>query len=141
MVILSVDYGDSRTGLAVCDALEMLASPAGVIFETDEEKVADEVVFEAKKRGAKLIVVGYPKNMDGTLGARAEKCEGFSKLIAEKSGIETALWDERLTTVAAHNALSTVNVRGKKRKNIVDAVSAVMILESYMSYRKNRSEN
>lgn len=140
MVILSVDYGDSRTGLAVCDALEMLASPAGVIFETDEEKVADEVVLEAKKRGAKLIVVGYPKNMDGTLGARAEKCEGFSKLIAEKSGIETALWDERLTTVAAHNALSTVNVRGKKRKNIVDAVSAVMILESYMSYRKNRSE-
>lgn len=141
MVILSVDYGDSRTGLAVCDALEMLASPAGVIFETDEEKVADEVVSEAKKRGAKLIVVGYPKNMDGTLGARAEKCEGFSKLIAEKSGIETALLDERLTTVAAHNALSTVNVRGKKRKNIVDAVSAVMILESYMSYRKNRSEN
>lgn len=141
MVILSVDYGDSRTGLAVCDALEMLASPAGVIFETDEEKAADEVVFEAKKRGAKLIVVGYPKNMDGTLGARAEKCEGFSKLIAEKSGIETALWDERLTTVAAHNALSMVNVRGKKRKNIVDAVSAVMILESYMSYRKNRSEN
>lgn len=141
MVILSVDYGDSRTGLAVCDALEMLASPAGVIFETDEEKAADEVVSEAKKRGAKLIVVGYPKNMDGTLGARAEKCEGFSKRIAEKSGIETALWDERLTTVAAHNALSTVNVRGKKRKNIVDAVSAVMILESYMSYRKNRSEN
>lgn len=141
MVILSVDYGDSRTGLAVCDALEMLASPAGVIFETDEEKAADEVVSEAKKRGAKLIVVGYPKNMDGTLGARAEKCEGFSKLIAEKSGIETVLWDERLTTVAAHNALSTVNVRGKKRKNIVDAVSAVMILESYMSYRKNRSEN
>ena len=141
MVILSVDYGDSRTGLAVCDALEMLASPAGVIFETDEEKAADEVVSEAKKRGAKLIVVGYPKNMDGTLGARAEKCEGFSKLIAEKSGIETVLWDERLTTVAAHNALSTVNVRGKKRKNIVDAVSAVMILESYMSYRKNCSEN
>lgn len=141
MVILSVDYGDSRTGLAVCDALEMLASPAGVIFETDEEKAADEVVSEAKKRGAKLIVVGYPKNMDGTLGARAEKCEGFSKLIAEKSGIETSLWDERLTTVAAHNALSTVNVRGKKRKNIVDAVSAVMILESYMSYRKNRSKN
>lgn len=141
MVILSVDYGDSRTGLAVCDALEMLASPAGVIFETDEEKAADEIVAEAKKRGAKLIVVGYPKNMDGTLGARAEKCEGFSKLIAEKSGIETVLWDERLTTVAAHNALSTVNVRGKKRKNIVDAVSAVMILESYMSYRKNRSEN
>lgn len=140
MVILSVDYGDSRTGLAVCDALEMLASPAGVIFETDEEKAADEVVSEAKKRGAKLIVVGYPKNMDGTLGARAEKCEVFSKLIAEKSGIEIALWDERLTTVAAHNALSTVNVRGKKRKNIVDAVSAVMILESYMSYRKNRSE-
>lgn len=140
MVILSVDYGDSRTGLAVCDALEMLASPAGVIFETDEEKAADEVVAEAKKRGAKLIVVGYPKNMDGTLGVRAEKCEGFSKLIAKKSGIETALWDERLTTVAAHNALSTVNVRGKKRKNIVDAVSAVMILESYMSYRKNRSE-
>lgn len=137
MIILSVDYGDSRTGLGVCDALEMLASPAGVIFEKYDEKVADEVVREAKARKAELIVVGHPKNMDGTLGERAEKCAAFADKIAEKSGIPVKLWDERLTTVAAHNALSTVNVRGKKRKNIVDAVSAVMILESYLDYRKN----
>lgn len=136
MIILSVDYGDSRTGLASCDKCEMLASPVGVIFEKYEPKVIDAVCEKAKEIAAELIVVGLPRNMDGSYGERAQKCSNFAKEIEMKSGIKTELQDERLTTVSAHRVLNEVNVRGKKRKNIVDAVSAVMILEDFISKRK-----
>ncbi len=135
-MILSVDYGDARTGLAVCDKLEMLASPVGVIFEKYEPKVLEQVRLAAEKAKAQLIVVGLPRNMDGTFGERAEKCAAFAAKLGEFTGIQTATWDERLTTVSAHRALNEVNVRGKKRKNIVDAVSAVMILEDFLKSRK-----
>lgn len=136
MVIMSVDYGDSRTGLAVCDKSEFLASPLGVIFEKYEPKIIDAAALKAKEVKAQRIVVGLPRNMDGSYGERAEKCTAFAKELGEKTGIETVMWDERLTTVSAHKALNEVNVRGKKRKNVVDAVSAVMILEDYMAFRK-----
>ncbi|MCI7334075.1 MAG: Holliday junction resolvase RuvX [Oscillospiraceae bacterium] len=136
MVILSVDYGDARTGLAVCDKFEMLASPVGVIFEKYEPKVLEQVRLAAEKAKAQLIVVGLPRNMDGTFGERAEKCAAFAAKLGEFTGIQTATWDERLTTVSAHRALNEVNVRGKKRKDIVDAVSAVMILEDFLKSRK-----
>lgn len=135
-MILSVDYGDARTGLAVCDKLEMLASPVGVIFEKYEPKVLEQVRLAAEKAKAQLIVVGLPRNMDGTFGERAEKCAAFAAKLGEFTGIQTATWDERLTTASAHRALNEVNVRGKKRKNIVDAVSAVMILEDFLKSRK-----
>lgn len=135
-MILSVDYGDARTGLAVCDKLEMLASPVGVIFEKYEPKVLEQVRLAAEKAKAQLIVVGLPRNMDGTFGERAEKCAAFAAKLGEFTGIQTATWDERLTTVSAHRALNEVNVRGKKRKEIVDAVSAVMILEDFLKSRK-----
>ena len=136
MVIMSVDYGDSRTGLAVCDRSEFLASPAGVIFEKYETKVIEAVSQKSKELKAELIVVGHPRNMDGSYGERAEKCRAFADLLKEKTGIEVALWDERLTTVSAHKVLNEVNVRGQKRKNVVDAVAAVMILEDFMKSRK-----
>ncbi len=136
MIILSVDYGDARTGLAVCDKFEMLASPVGVIFEKYEPKVLEAAAQKAKELSAQMIVVGLPRNMDGSFGERAEKCKDFSKKLGELSEIETVTWDERLTTVSAHRALNEVNVRGKKRKNIVDAVSAVMILEDFLKSRK-----
>ena len=85
-------------------------------------------------------MVGYPKNMNNTIGERAEKCENFAKLLSELSGLPYVLWDERSTTVSAHNYLNETNVRGKKRKNIVDAVAAVIILESYLGYRKNNPD-
>ena len=135
-MILSVDYGDARTGLAGCDKLEMLASPVGVIFEKYEPKVLEQVRLAAEKAKAQLIVVGLPRNMDGTFGERAEKCAAFAAKLGEFTGIQTATWDERLTTVSAHRALNEVNVRGKKRKDIVDAVSAVMILEDFLKSRK-----
>lgn len=136
MIILSVDYGDSRTGVAVCDKHEMLASPVGVIFESYEPRLLDKLCEIAKEQKAERIVVGLPRNMDGSYGERAEKCSLFSEKLSERTATETVLWDERLTTVSAHKALNEVNARGKKRKNIVDAVAAVMILEDYMASRK-----
>lgn len=137
MVILSVDYGDMRTGIAVCDALEMLASPVTVIKESYEPKLIVKIKEIAEQKKPSLIVVGKPKNMDGSEGFRAQKCIEFAKKLEEESGIRTVLWDERLTTVSAHKALNVTNTRGKDRKNVVDAVSAVMILEDFLRHRKN----
>lgn len=136
MIIMSVDYGDVRTGVAVCDKNEILASPVSVITETDAEKLAEKIIESAKERRAESFVVGLPKNMDGSEGFRAEACKEFASMLSEKSGFEVNLYDERLTTVSAHNALNATNTRGKKRKAVVDAVSAVMILEDYMAFRK-----
>ena len=136
MVILSVDYGDKRTGIAVCDRMEMLASPVTVVWGDYAPKVIAEIEKITAEYKPEQIVVGLPKNMDGSEGERAEKCRDFAQLLSEKTGIETVMVDERLTTVSAHKALNVTDVRGQKRKNIVDAVSAVMILESYLSKRK-----
>ena len=136
MIILSVDYGDVRTGIAICDRMEILASPVGVINQSYEPKLIKEIDRIAKEKKAELIVVGLPKNMDGSEGERAEKCKAFAQKLSDESGIETAMQDERLTTVSAHRALSDNNVRGQKRKDVVDAVSAVMILEDFLRKRK-----
>ena len=136
MIILAVDYGDARTGLAVCDRMEILASPVGVINEGYEPKVVTAVAEQVKKQNAELIVVGLPKNMDGSQGSRAEKCIHFAELLKAETGVETVMYDERLTTVWAHRTLSDNNVRGKKRKAVVDAVSAVVILEGFLASRK-----
>ncbi len=133
MVILSVDYGDVRTGIAVCDKMEMLASPVTVITQSYAPKLIAEIEKIISQYKPELIVVGLPKNMDGTSGERAEKCKSFADALTEKTGIRTVMVDERLTTVSAHRALNVTNVRGDKRKGIVDAVSAVMILESYLA--------
>ena len=136
MVILSVDYGDKRTGIAVCDRMEMLASPVTVIWGDYAPKVMAEIEKLTAEYKVQQIVVGLPKTMDGSEGERAEKCRAFAKELGEKTGIETVMVDERLTTVLAHKALNVTNVRGQKRKDVVDAVSAVMILESYLNSRK-----
>lgn len=137
MIIMAVDFGDSRTGLAVCDKSEYLASPAGVIAEKDFDICMEKVAAEAKSHGAEFLVVGYPKNMNNTIGERAEKCNAFAAGLHEITGLPVELWDERCTTVSAHQYLNATNTRGKKRKAVVDAVAATIILESYMGYRKN----
>ena len=139
MVILSVDYGDVRTGIAVCDKLEMLASPVSVISEKDREDLADKISEIAKDKKAERIVVGLPRNMDGSYGFRSEECRSFGELLNEKTDLAVDFQDERLTTVSAHKFLNDSNVRGKKRKETVDAVSAVIILEDYLK-RKNRGD-
>lgn len=132
MIILSVDYGDVRTGIAVCDKLQMLASPVCVITQRNQQKLSDEIAEIAKKRSAEKIVLGLPKNMDGSEGFRAEACREFAELLGEKTGLPVDFQDERLTTVSAHNILNATNTRGKKRKEVIDAVSAVLILEDYL---------
>ena len=139
MKLLAIDYGDARTGLAVCDRDELLASPAGVIAEWNHERLLEKLAEAAKEHDAEMIVLGYPKNMDGTLGERAQKCEQLAEELQERTGLEVALWDERRTTVAAHNILNVTDVRGKRRKKVVDAVAAVLILEGYMAYRKQNA--
>ncbi len=137
MKIMAVDFGDSRTGIACCDKTEMLASPVCVISEKDFDECINKTALAAKENRADIIVVGYPKNMNNTLGERAEKCTLFAERLRELTGKPVELWDERCTTVSAHNYLNTTNTRGKKRKAVVDAVAATIILESYMGYRKN----
>ena len=137
MKIMSVDLGKARTGIALSDATESFAFPSCVITEYNEDKMVSKVCEKAKELGAELIVAGLPKNMDGSEGFRAEECRAAAKKIADVSGIEVVMWDERCTTVSAHTVLSMNDTRGKKRKQTVDAVAAVMILEDYLSYRKN----
>lgn len=136
MVILSVDYGDVRTGVAVCDKLEMLASPVGVINEKYEPKLITALVDIIKTKKPELIVVGLPKNMDGSLGFRAEACTQFAEHLCEACGIETVMWDERLTSVIAHRQLQAVGKREKQHKNVIDAAAAVEILQSFIDSRK-----
>ena len=136
MIIMSVDYGDVRTGIAVCDKMQILASPVCVITEKDREKLADKIKNLAVERKVERICVGVPQNMDGSYGFRSDACREFGALLKEKTGIQVDFQNERLTTVSAHNILNTVDVRGKKRKAVVDAVSAVLILEDYMNSLK-----
>ncbi len=138
MIILSVDYGDKRTGIAICDKFEMLASPVCVLTEWNIETLADKIVTLANERRAETIVVGLPKNMDGSEGFRADACKALGELLKNKTNIPVTFWDERLTTVSAHRILSENNVRGKKRKSVVDAVAAEIILQDYIDYRKNK---
>ncbi|MEE1024615.1 MAG: Holliday junction resolvase RuvX [Acutalibacteraceae bacterium] len=132
---MAVDLGLARTGIAVCDSMEILASPVCVINESYEPKLIDAICEKAKELRAEKIVVGLPKNMDGTSGERANECSRIGGLIGEKTGIPVVMQDERQTTVTAHNALNVTNVRGKKRKAVVDAVAAVIILQSYIDRR------
>lgn len=138
MIIMSVDLGKARTGIAISDQGESFAFPKTVITEYNETRLTEKVGALAKEYGAELIVVGYPKNMDGSAGSRAEECAAIAHNIEESCGVRTVLWDERCTTVSAHTALNYTDTRGKKRKAVVDAVAAVIILEDYLRFRKNQ---
>ncbi len=140
MKIMSCDLGKVRTGIAVSDEAEGFAFPREVITEYNEERLIERLSQKAQELGAGLIVVGHPKNMDGSEGDRAKECAAIAEKIAEKSKIETVLWDERCTTVSAHTALNFTDTRGKRRKETVDAVAAVMILEDYLRYKKNKNQ-
>ena len=140
MIIMSVDYGDSRTGIAICDRSEMLAVPVCVIAEKYPPKLIEKIRTIAEERKPEQIVVGYPINMDGSVGARAEKCGEFAKMLGETLGIETICRDERCTTISASRLLSEADVWGKKRKAAIDAVAATEILQQYLDYRRNRND-
>lgn len=134
MRIMAIDYGDARTGVAFSDLTGSIAGEAFTIQERNMQKVAGQIAELAKSRQVTRIVLGYPKNMDATMGPRAVKSDEFAALIREKTGLEPVLWDERRTTVDAHRILTDNNRRGAKRKAKIDAVAAALILESFLGY-------
>lgn len=135
MKILAVDYGDARTGIAISDLLCSIVGSTTVIHSRNQEKTLEEICRLVRENAVGEIVVGLPKNMDGSEGARAQLCREFAQLLRERTGLPVAHWDERRTTVEAHNILSQHNYHGKKRKNTVDAVAASLILEGYLAFR------
>ena len=136
MRVMGVDYGDARTGVAVSDLLCSIVGTTTVIHSRNMEKTVNQLCEIVKKEEVGEIAVGLPKNMDGTEGPRAELCRAFADQVREATGLEVQLWDERRTTVEAHNILSEHNYHGKKRKNTVDAVAASLILEGYLNFKK-----
>lgn len=140
MIIMAVDLGTARTGIAVSDPGEGFAFPKDVIHEYNREKLTRTLAEKAAAYGAELIVVGYPRNMDGSAGFKAEECAETARLIAAASGLPVELWDERCTTISAHTALRDAGVKGKNRKDVVDAVAATMILEDFLRHRKQTKQ-
>ena len=132
--IMGIDYGDARTGVAISDLLCSIVGTTYVVPSRNREKAVADFVRLARENEVGQIVVGLPKNMDGTEGPRAALCREFADILHQETGLEVAMWDERRTTVEAHNILSEHNYHGKKRKNTVDAVAASLILEGYLAY-------
>ena len=137
MKIMAVDFGDSRTGLAMCDKGEILASPLATVFEKNFDRCAEKVAQLALENKAEMLVVGDPVNMNGTRGERSEKCRMFAEKLKELTNLPVEMWDERSTTVSAINIMNENNRRGKKRKEVLDQAAAAIILESFLAYRKN----
>ena len=136
MKIMGIDYGDARTGVAISDLLCSIVGSTCVVPSRNREKAVADIVRLCKDNMVGEIVVGLPRNMDGTEGARAQLCREFAEVLKEATGLPVAMWDERRTTVEAHNILSQHNYHGKKRKETVDAVAASLILEGYLAYKK-----
>ncbi len=134
MRVLAIDYGDARTGIAISDALGMIVGQTTVIHSRNAKKTADEIAKLVRQVGAEKLVMGFPRNMDGSEGPRAELYREFAALVEEVTDMPVVLWDERRTTVEAHNILSAHNYHGQKRKNTVDAVAASLILEGYLAF-------
>ena len=140
MKIMAVDYGDARTGLAVCDRTEFLASPVGQIEEKSMAKVAEKIIYASREFDVGMIVIGLPRNMDGTEGPRAELYRTFAGRVEEATGLKPVLWDERRTTVDAHRILGEQGVRAKNRKDKIDSVAATLILEGYLDWKRLQAQ-
>ena len=136
MIIMSVDLGHVRTGVAVCDPTELIASPVGTITERRDEVLVEKLAALAKEKRAEMLVVGLPRNMDGSCGESAQRCQALGEQLGAVTGLPVTFWDERLTTVSAIGFLNQTDTRGKKRKAVIDTVSAVIILEDFLRSRK-----
>lgn len=133
--VMGVDYGDARTGIAVSDLLCSIVGITTVIHSRNAEKTIAQICEMVQKQDVGEIVVGLPKNMNGSEGPRAALCREFAQRLEEACGLPVKLWDERRSTVEAHQILSAHNYHGKKRKDTVDAVAASLILEGYLAFR------
>lgn len=132
MRIMAIDYGDQRTGLAVSDLLGMLCGEAWTVAEWNPERLAEQIGREAKAREVSTLVLGLPRNMDGSEGHRAEKCRQFKALLEDTCGLPVVLWDERRSSIEAHAILHAAGKKEKQHRKTVDAVAASLILEGYL---------
>lgn len=139
--LLGVDFGDTRTGLAVCDPSRLLASGIGYVSPGGIEKTADAVAELAKEQRVVAVVVGLPVNMDGTEGARAARCRKFAHMLTERLALPVAMFDERMTTMTASRYLNETNTRGKKRKTVIDTLSAQIILQNCLDRLRYLNES
>ena len=137
MIIMSVDLGAARTGFAVSDSSEQFAFPRGIVKEYNREKLYQKIVEKAKENSAQIIVLGLPKNMDGSLGFKAQESLDAKDALEKICDIPVELWDERCTTVSAHGSLQASGIKAKNRKDIVDSVAATIILEDYLRFRNS----
>lgn len=137
MRVMAIDYGDSRTGVAISDISGTLVGETLVLRAKGPRAAEEQLVSLIAEKKPERIALGNPLNMDGSAGARSERSHELREILAERTGVRCDLWDERRTTVDAHRILSDANVRGKDRKNTVDAVAASLILEGYLAAMKN----
>lgn len=140
MILLGVDLGKARTGLALCDKGEVLASPLAVLTEHDRERLVEKITAAARENHAEGLIVGLPRNMDGSEGESAQGARAIGAMLEEASGLPVEFFDERGTTITAHGYLNETNVRGKKRKAVVDAVAATVILQAYLDGRRAKAK-
>ena len=140
MKIMAIDYGDAHTGVAISDATATLAGYSTVIDSRKAEVVTAEICRLVQEHGVTELVLGYPKNMDGTLGPRAEKCAALADVLREVTSLPVTLWDERRSTVEAHAILFQNGKNGRQRKKVVDAVAASLMLEGYLTRIKAKKE-
>lgn len=140
MIILGIDLGKARTGVAICDKGELLASPLTVVTEYHREQLVEKLAILAKENKAELLAVGLPRNMDGSEGESAQNAREIGALLEEATGLPVEFVDERGTTITAHGYLNETNTRGKKRKAVVDAVAATVILEDCLRRRRNQRQ-
>ena len=138
MRIMAIDYGDAHTGVAISDPTGLLAGFTATVTAYRPEAVAEQIASLAREHGAEELVLGHPLNMDGSRGPRAEKAEAMAELLRTVTGLPVVLWDERRTTIDAHQILFNAGKNAKKRKKMVDAVAASLILEGYLTYKKTR---
>ena len=140
MRIMAIDYGDAHTGVAISDQTGLLAGYTTTLHTRKQEAVVEGIGSLIREYGVEELVLGYPKNMDGTLGPRAEKAEALGRVLEATFQLPLILWDERRTTIDAHNILAAAGKNAKKRKSTVDAVAAALILEGYLTFKRNRTQ-
>ena len=137
MRIMAIDYGDAHTGVAISDLTGLLAGYTATIHTRRQEEVLARLEELIREYGVEELVLGYPKNMDGTLGPRAEKAAALEQVLRQRFALPVVLWDERRTTIDAHNILQSAGKNAKKRKAVVDSVAAALILEGYLTFRRS----
>ena len=140
MIVLGIDLGKARTGVAICDKGELLASPLTVVQEHNRERLVDRLTALAQENRVELLAVGLPRNMDGSEGESAQNARDIGALLEAATGLPVEFVDERGTTITAHGYLNETNTRGKKRKAVVDAVAATVILEDCLRRRRNQRQ-